>query len=338
MSRILQTFDGVELKPINKQRYAVIGAGFIGKSLIRNLLANGHEISVLDRHACPAEFADKVNWITGNFHDQNALALALQDVAIVYHLVSTTVPGDQNVDVAKELNENVVGSLHLVAACVAAGVKRIVFASSSSVYGKQEQFPISELAQTNPISAHGIHKLTVEKFLLLAKHFNGIDVRILRIANPYGPEQSILGRQGFVAIVIGNILRGLPLTLSDNGQLIRDFIYIEDLAEALVLGGSLDGLPSIINIGAGKGYTLRDVVDVIAQLIGRPVETTATERRIVDIPVSVLDIALAHSVLGFVPKTGLQEGIEKTLRAHGFQISPDAHASAHCLPSDKGTA
>jgi UDP-glucose 4-epimerase len=302
------------------ERFAVIGAGFIGKSLIRNLLVKGCEINVLDRHGCPDEFIGKVTWFTGNFHDRSALDLALHGAAVAYHLVSTTVPGDQNIDVAKELNENVVGSLHLVTACLSAGVKRIVFASSSSVYGKQDYFPISELASTNPISAHGIHKLTVEKFLLLAKHFNGIDVRVFRMANPYGPDQSILGRQGFVAIAIGNILRGIPLPLSDKGRLVRDFIYIEDLAEALVLGGSLDGIPSIINIGSGTGYSLRDVVDVIAQLIGRQVETISTEPRIVDIPVSVLDIGLAQSAMSFSPTTSLRHGIGKTLCAHGLQV------------------
>lgn len=305
----------------NRQRLAVIGAGFIGKSLIRNLLMKGHEVSVLDRNICPDEFIGKVNWNKGNFHDQSVLITVLQGASIAYHLVSSTVPGDEHVDVAMELQENVVGSLHFIDTCIAAGVKRIVFASSASVYGIQDRVPINENASTNPVSAHGIHKLTLEKFLLLANHLHGIDVRILRIANPYGPGQSTVGRQGFVAIVIGNLLRGTPLTLRDMGRVVRDFIYIEDVAEALALGGLLNDLPSIINVGSGKGYTLREVVDVIEQFIGYPMEIVSAEARKVDIPASILDISLAHSSMDFTPAIGLQEGIARTLQSHGFQIN-----------------
>ncbi|OYY42796.1 MAG: hypothetical protein B7Y56_12500 [Gallionellales bacterium 35-53-114] len=172
------------MKHINVHCIAVIGAGFIGRAVIRNLLSQGYEIRVLDRHACPDEFAQKTTWVTGNFHDKNALDEVLQSASVAYHLVSSTVPGDQHVDVAMELNENVVGALRFVDACLLAGVKRIVFASSASVYGLQHKLPIIESAGTNPISAHGIHKLTIEKYLLLAQHLHGIEVRIARIANP----------------------------------------------------------------------------------------------------------------------------------------------------------
>lgn len=307
-----------------KQRYAVFGAGFIGKSVIRNLLAKGNEVSVLDRNACTEEFSGKVTWVTGNFDDKRAVGQALQGVTVAYHLVSSTVPGDQHVDVAKELNENVVGSLHFIDSCLAAGVKRIVYASSSSVYGLQDHFPIGESAPTNPISHHGIHKLTTEKFLLLAHHLHGIEVRVARIANPYGPEQSIFGRQGFIAIVIGSLINEVPLQLRDMGRSIRDFIYIDDLAEALGLCGSVDGLPSIINIGAGVGKSLREVVDVMEKLIGRKIVTVSTESRIVDIPVSVLDICLAKSAMSFLPRIGLSEGLAMTLQHHGFDVSASA--------------
>lgn len=303
------------------EHIAVIGAGFIGKAVIRNLLLKGYHIRVLDRHACPDEFAHIVTWVTGNFHDKNALGRVLQGVSVAYHLVSSTVPGDQHVDVAMELNENVVGALRFVDACLVAGVKRIVFASSASVYGLQDRLPIIESAATNPISAHGIHKLTIEKYLLLAQHLHGIEVRIARIANPYGPEQSVMGRQGFIAIAIGCILSETPLSLRDTGRLIRDFIYIDDLAEALGLCGTLDDLPSIINIGSGKGYSLRDIVDLMEQLIGRQIATVSMESRAVDIPISVLDIGLAHSAISFKHATVLREGLGKTFLHHGIHLA-----------------
>lgn len=312
----------MELK--NKQHIAVVGAGFIGKSVIRNLLSRGDDVSILDRNTCPDEFSRTTTWTTGNFHDQNSLKQAIQGASVAYHLVASTVPGDQQVDVAMELNENVVGALNFINACLASGVKRIVFASSSSVYGIQDYLPINESAPTNPISNHGIHKLAVEKFLLLASYLHGIDVRILRIANPYGPGQSLCGRQGFIAMAIGGILRNSPVVLRDMGRVIRDFIFIDDLAEALALAGLLDGLPSVINIGTGKGYSLREVLNLIEELIGRQVETSSSESRIVDIPASVLDVRLANEVMNFTPAVELREGISITLRFHGIQVKDRA--------------
>ncbi|OYY42795.1 MAG: hypothetical protein B7Y56_12495 [Gallionellales bacterium 35-53-114] len=129
-----------------------------------------------------------------------------------------------------------------------------------------------------------------------------------------------MGRQGFIAIAIGSILSGTPLSLRDKGRSIRDFIYIDDLAEVLGLCGTLDDLPSIINIGSGKGYSLRDVVNLMEQLIGRQIVTVSTESRVVDIPISVLDIGLAQSVMSFNPTTLLWDGLGKTLLHHGIHL------------------
>lgn len=305
------------MKNIN---FAIIGAGFIGKSVIRNLLAKNINVSVLDRNSCPLEFRNKTKWIVGNFHDQSMLAEVLVGVSVAYHFVSSTVPGDQKVDVAMELNENVVGTLRFIDACLFAGVKRIVFASSASVYGMQENIPISELALTNPISAHGIHKLTIEKFLLLAKHLNGIDVRILRVSNPYGPDQSISGRQGFIGMSIGCILRNLPISLRNRGLAIRDFIYIDDLAEAFAICGDSDDLPEIVNVGSGVGTSLIEVVEIFRELIHRSIPTVELESRAVDIPVSVLDIELFRSYSSFSASTKLRDGLFKTLQHHGLPV------------------
>lgn len=299
----------------DRKRIAIIGAGFIGKHLIRTLLHAGHMLRVLDRHVCPAEFAGLLSWNQGDFQDPAKLDETLADAEIVYHLVSSTVPGDLHVDVAKELHDNVVGTLGVVKSCVTYGVRRLVFASSASVYGVQEHFPVAEDAPNWPISAHGIHKLAVEKFLWLAHREHQLDVRILRIANPYGPGQCINGRQGFVAIAIGCMVRGEALTVRDGGRMVRDFIYIDDATKALASAGLLEGLPIVLNIGAGEGHSLREVVDLIEQLSGKAILTLDELPRQVDIPVSVLDVSLAKKMLGFSPSTGLRTGITRTLEA-----------------------
>ena len=299
----------------DRKRIAIIGAGFIGKHLIRKLLRAGHEVRILDRNNCPEEFNGLLTWNQGNFHDEAKLFETLNGVEIAYHLVSSTVPGDLNIDVTKELHENVVGSLGVVQACVKLCVGRLVFASSASVYGVQEHFPVAEDAPNWPISAHGIHKMTVEKFLWLAHWEHSLDVRILRLANPYGPGQSINGRQGFVAIALGCLVRGDALVVRDGGRMVRDFIYIEDVAEALVLAGLREGLPLVLNIGAGEGHSLREVVHMIEQLSGKTILTVEEPPRQVDIPVSVLDVSRARVLIGFKPQTGLRRGIARTIEA-----------------------
>jgi UDP-glucose 4-epimerase len=299
----------------DSKRIALIGAGFIGKHLISNLLRGGHRLFILDRKACPAEFFGRLDWVQGDFHDRTMLDQVLAGADLAYHLVSSTVPGDLHVDVARELHENVVGSLGIVDACLTHGVRRLVFASSASVYGLQARFPVGEDAPTWPISAHGIHKLAIEKFLWLAQREHGLEVRIIRLANPYGPGQSITGRQGFVAITIGCLLRGETLTLRDGGRMVRDFIYIEDVAEALAAVGIRDGLPQMLNIGAGQGRRLVEVVNLIEHLTGRKLKIVDAPPRLVDIPVSVLDVALAKQAFGFAPRTSLRAGLVLTLAA-----------------------
>ena len=299
----------------SSRRIAIIGAGFIGKHLIRTLLHAGHVLSVLDRNQCPEEFHGLVSWNQGDYRDKTKLGDTISGAEVVYHLVSSTVPGDLHVDVAHELHDNVVGSLGLVKSCVDHNVKRLVFVSSASVYGVQEHFPIAEDAPNWPISAHGVHKLAVEKFLMMAHRERQIDVRILRLGNPYGPGQSITGRQGFVAIAIGCLLHGTVLSISDAGRTVRDFVYIEDVVRGLALAGLLEGLPVLMNLGFGEGHRLVEVVDLIQKLTGKVIQTEEVAPRIVDIPVSVLDITRAHSSLGFTPLIGLDVGIARTLAA-----------------------
>jgi len=292
---------------------AIVGAGFIGKHLIRAFLALDYELRVLDRNPCPPEFASLLVWVRADYRDRSALRQVLVNADVVYHLASSTVPGDIHIDIASELHDNVVGSLGLLDICLENGAKRLVFLSSASVYGVQERTPIDERASTWPISFHGVHKLAIEKYLWIAHRQRGLDVRVLRLANPYGPGQDIYGRQGFVAIAIGCILRGEPILLHDGAETIRDFIYIEDAIDAIVSAGTLADVPFLINVGSGEGHSLLDVVCVISELSGREPVLFHEPSRAIDIPVSILNGSLARQALRFNPQVSLRLGIEKTL-------------------------
>jgi len=297
----------------------VCGVGFIGMALVRSLLARGMSVSVLDHKPCPATLTERLRWFQGDFSDEKLLADALTGTDVAYHLVSSTVPGDDQVGVIKELSDNIFSTIRFIEVAIAAGVKRIVFVSSSSVYGLQLKTPILESAETNPISSHGIHKLAIEKYLLLYRFNHDIDVRIVRLSNPYGPGQNLHGRQGFIAIAIGNVLDGLPVLLRGAGSPVRDFIYIDDVARALATVGGDAKAPAVMNLGTGAGSSLARVVATLEELLGRRVATESGPLRRVDIPVSVLDVSMGRDRLGIVSTTSLRDGLRLTLEHHGIR-------------------
>lgn len=297
---------------------SVLGAGFIGLNLVRRLVEAGEQVAVLDHNPVPTDLVGRVRWVTGDFGDPQAVTDAVRGAAAVFHLVSTTVPGDEHVEVSRELSENIFATLGFLDVCEQMGVPRVVFASSSSVYGLQQTMPIPEHAITDPISSHGIQKLAVEKYLLLRRFHRGLDVRIARLSNPFGPGQRLYGRQGFIALAIGHLLKEEPVLLRDAGRPVRDFIYIDDVTQALHQLATRDHAPTVMNIGSGIGYALHQVVTEVEELIGRRLQVVAGDPRRADIPVSVLDVSLAARRLGFRAAFPLRDGLRRTLRHYGI--------------------
>jgi UDP-glucose 4-epimerase len=299
---------------------AILGAGFIGRNFLRRVLGTGGNLYVLDHKECPAEFEGRLTWIKGDLSDEKAVSAVLQNADVVYHFISSTVPGDVT-DEGGELIQNVVQTLGLLKSCVRERVRRVVFVSSASVYGMQDNLPIPETALTNPISSHGIHKLTIEKYLQLYQYQHGLDCKIMRLSNPYGPGQSITGRQGFIAIAIGRILAGEAVMVRGDGSTLRDYIYIDDVSEALHLMGTTQAGESVFNVGSGQGHTLNQIVSMIGELMGEPVRVEYAGSRFVDIPASVLDISKVNAVLGKSAGTSLRDGLARTLRFHGLRLA-----------------
>lgn len=298
---------------------AILGAGFIGQNFMRLALQSGDSLRVLDHKVCPKEFEGRLIWIKGDLSDENALRNVLQHAEVVYHFISSTVPGD-TADEGGELIQNVVQTLRLLKLCVQEKVRRVVFMSSASVYGVQTVLPIPETALTDPISSHGIHKLTIEKYLQLYQYQYGVECKIMRLSNPYGPGQSITGRQGFIAMAIGKMLAGEAVMIRGDGSTIRDYIYIDDVAETLHLLGTRQARESVFNVGSGEGFTLNQVVAAIGKLTGKPVEVVHADSRFVDIPASILDISREKTILGKSPKISLETGLSKTLMFHGIKV------------------
>jgi UDP-glucose 4-epimerase len=296
-----------------KKNITILGAGFIGQHLIRYLLEQSYNIKVLDIIDCPDDFKKKVTWICGSFLDDNSVREAVKGSDILFHLISSTVPGD-HVDENEEIRINVTQTNNLLDTCVKECIKRVVFISSASVYGIQNSMPIYENAVTDPISSHGIQKLTIEKYLQLYKYEHALDCKIMRLSNPFGPGQNLNGRQGFIALAIGRILENKPIMIRGDGETIRDFIYIDDVIKACSLLAFRNSQGVVFNIGSGKGYSLNKVISTIEDLLERRLNVEYFGERLVDIPVSVFDIGKAFSILGFKPACDLKEGLRSMLR------------------------
>ncbi len=291
---------------------AVLGAGFIGKNLLASCIARGDNVRVLDRNPRPAEFEPIKEWVQGSFMNGEDIVHAVRGADIVFHLISSTVPGD-TIDENEEIFNNVIQTINLLRICVQENVKRIIFISSSAVYGLQRRLPIPEIAVTDTITSIGIHKLTVDKYLHLYKFEYGLDCKIMRLSNPYGIGQKIFGRQGIIAIAIGKVLYRSPIMIRGEGTAIRDFIYIDDVINACHLLAATDSDEVTFNIGSGRGIYLNDVIKEMSTIIGRELPVIYSEARKNDIPASILDISRAKRILGFEVTVSFSDGLRRTL-------------------------
>ncbi len=297
------------------RRALVLGYGFIGKSLVAELVERGDAVCAFGRRQRPMELPEVAKWYQGDFNNLESLHEALEGTDVVYHLVADSVPKDTHHRLEQELGKLTFSTLDFVQACVERNVSRIVFASSASVYGIQEPHPINERAPTDPISAHGIHKLMIEKYLLMKSKVLPIDVKIARISNPYGRAQDIHGRQGIIAIALGCLLTDKELSLSGDGAAVRDFIAVEDVAAALAHLGTTTSVQSVFNVSSGYPVRLSTMLDLLAKLSHRQLRIKYGPSISSDIPYSCLSFeALLEA--GWSPKVSFGEGIKDLVSWH----------------------
>jgi UDP-glucose 4-epimerase len=174
--------------------------------------------------------------------------------------------------------------------------------------------PIGEDHPTNPITSYGIGKLTIEKYLELYRVQHGVDYCVLRIANPFGERQRVASGQGAVTTFVHRAQRGELIEIWGDGRVVRDYLYVGDVAEAMVRALDHRGERRVINIGSGVGRDLNEIIAAIERVIGRPVERRHVPARSFDVPANVLDIGLARAELRWQPATAFEEGLRRTLR------------------------
>ena len=290
------------------------GNGFMGGHLVWRLLEKEHQVRIYDRGLDQFRTIPRdAEYVEGELGNHGLIREALEGVEVVYHLVSTTLPKTSNDDPIYDVRSNLVDTLQLLESCVAAGTSKVIFASSGgTVYGSPKTTPISEDHPTDPISSYGITKLAVEKYLGLFRHLYGLDYAVLRISNPYGPYQNPEGQQGAIGVFLHRILTGRPITIWGDGSVMRDYLYIADLVEALVLAANKETQYKVLNIGSGRGVSLNRLIACMAEVVGEPPQVEYLPPRSLDVPVNILDIRRAREKLAWEPRVELTEGINRT--------------------------
>lgn len=301
-----------------RERCLVLGGrGFIGSHLVDALLHEGYLVRCFDRpHVAPLGDAYLTNpnfeLYEGDLASEADVAEALEGCDICYHLVSTTLPKSSNADPVFDVESNVLGTVRLLIHAVKTGVKKVIFVSSGgTVYGVPAQIPIPETHPADPICSYGITKLAIEKYLGLFKQLHSLDYTVLRIANPFGERQRTHASQGAVAVFLGKVLRGELIEIWGDGSVVRDYIHIADVVDALLAALDRTGSEHVFNIGSGRGHSLNEVLDSIEKVTGRPALRRYMPGRAFDVPASVLCIKRAKHSLGWSPQVDFEQGLSR---------------------------
>lgn len=295
-------------------------AGFIGTNIALALLENlENKITLVDSDrkyfTCQKLITSKRIEIKENeFSLDSDFDSVLCGQEVVYHLVSSTVPGTSNRGVADELEANVVVTAKLLDSCVRCGVRRIIFLSSGgAVYGKESTCPLHENLPTYPISSYGVQKVTIEKLLYLYHYLYGLDYRVIRLSNPYGPYQRPNGILGAVTTFVYKALKKEEIKVYGDGSVIRDFIYVDDAVKGILrIAESGDGLYRTFNLGCGYGTSIQEVLNIIREILGIDVNVVYKDARKADVPVNFLDISRYECVFGKLDTVPLSLGIKRT--------------------------
>lgn len=292
------------------------GAGFIGSTLVDKLIEEGNELVVIDNLVSGKE--DYLN-PKAKFYNLDicssevAAVFETEKFDFVYHLAAQIDVRKSVADPVSDNKINVLGGLNILENCRASKVKKIILASTGgAIYGEAEEIPTTEYAPTYPLSPYGIHKLTLEKYLNYYFQVYGLNYTILRFANVYGPRQFKGGEAGVIAVFIDNAIKGKESILFGDGLQTRDFVYVNDVVNALSLAKNID-CRGEINISSGLETSLLDIRKNIESALGEPIKIKPEAGKDGEQRRSCLNHTRAQEVLNWQPEVNLEEGIKRTI-------------------------
>ena len=299
------------------------GAGFIGSHVVERLLRDGGRVRVFDNFSAgrrenlpfAREFADRLEIIDGDLRDLAAVQRAVSGVDVIYHQAAMrSVP--RSVDDPLGANDNnVTGTLHVLEAARRSGVRRVVYASSSSVYGDNPELPKREDQTLAPISPYAVSKTADELYARVWTKLYGVETVGLRYFNVFGPRQDPASE--YAAVIPRFILwglRGVALEVHGDGEQSRDFTYIDNVVESNLLAAQApDAAGEAFNVGCGERTSLLQVIALIEKMIGRPIEIRHHPKRGGDVAHTLADVSKAKRLLGYSPLVDFPEGLRRTV-------------------------
>jgi UDP-glucose 4-epimerase len=295
------------------------GGGFIGSNLVRALLERGDDVRVLDNFATGnrrnLDGLDDVEIVEGDLRSYERVHTAVRGSEFVYHQGALgSVPRSVQ-DPLTSTAVNVEGTLNVLLAARDEGVRRVVFASSSSVYGDGGTFPRTESQAPNPISPYAVAKLAAERFCVSFFRVYGLETVALRYFNVFGPWQD--PNSQYAAVVprfIAAIADGRPVTIEGTGEQSRDFTFVENVVAANLLAAAAEGAGgSVLNVATGGSETVNTLADTIGRLLEKPVVREFTAERAGDVMQSWADVSAAEAAIAYRPTVALEDGLRKTI-------------------------
>ncbi len=293
------------------------GAGFLGAALANRLVAEGAHVRVIDDlSAGHAERLDpRVVFCGGDICDVPKLWSLLKGVDCVYHLAARVSVPESILYPVQYNSTNVGGTVSLLTAMRDASVQRVVFASSGAVYGDQNAQPVQETAPLRPATPYAVSKMASEQYVLAIGDLWGIETVILRIFNAYGPGQPLPPSHApVIPRFVKQVTSGGSAVIFGTGNQTRDFVYVDDVVDALVLAGTSVGLSrSIVNIGSGQEVSVDHLLDTIERVTNQKAHRLHNGAEKIGVTRLVADLSLARERLGYEPKTSLEQGLRLML-------------------------
>lgn len=285
------------------------GAGFIGLNLAGALVRHGHEVHLADRTIVLPDYARSVPQFAGRHQISSNGTAQLQviidelGIECVIGLVSGLIPSSTLNDFEAEMAEVIMPTFRLLDHLAKRGISFVYMSSGGTVYGLNDKPMIAETEPLRPINHYGVSKVLFEQYLTFVGRMQQLRYLILRPSNPFGPFQNPQRKQGLVAVAVGKVLHGEPIEVWGDGSIVRDYLWVEDLTEAVVALLLKDGVwGRIFNIGSGQGHSIREVLAMIGALTGKNIEIRYREPRAVDVPRLVLDVSRLRETIDYQPR------------------------------------
>lgn len=297
------------------------GAGFIGCNIVRALLRDGETVLVLDnlltgKRKNLADVADDITFVEGDIQDQDTVKQACNSVDFVLHQAALRAV-ERSVDNPRETNDNnITGTLNVLLAARDAGVKRVVFASSSSVYGDIKEERQVETLPPRPASPYALSKLTGEHYCRLFSELFGLSTVSLRYFNVFGPYQNPQSKySAVIPIFAAKLLAGQSPEVHWDGDQSRDFTYVDNVVAANLLAARAPHITggAVYNIGNGETISINDLYQKLQKLLGTNFEPVRRGKRAGDVMKTYADISLAAKDLNYQPTVSFAEGLARSL-------------------------